>query len=194
MRWAWIFAAVMVAAGTASAGVPCRDQTEEERAAEAIGGAPPPGEVACLAMMEAPVSPAPVPRPGVAFALTAASSLFFGPIPSPGHVYAGETRRAVTSYGLRLGGEGALVAGVGLAVYDLVKSPRDPETDRKACSHGIVTNCAGGGLALAGLGLALGTLTFDLIDAPLAAYRAQRRGQKPWPQGAKPLLAPFPLR
>jgi cysteine-rich repeat protein len=121
-------------------------------------------------------------NPAHAFGLSLASTvLTAGMIPSLGHLYAGEYRRAFASWGLRLGA--SFVTVVGFAV--LIATAFDGSVD--CPDNGL--GCGGGAFLLGG-GTMLGTMIFDVADAPNAARRSNQRGKRPWQLGLAPSSMP----
>jgi cysteine-rich repeat protein len=119
----------------------------------------------------------PLISPGGAFGLSLVSTWLLGGItPSLGHMYAADYKRAFTSYGIRAAGWVSLLAGIGLAF--------------NASFNNSAVFGDGTGLLVLGGGAVLGTMVFDLVDAPLAAIRANQKGKRPWEYGVAPSAMP----
>jgi cysteine-rich repeat protein len=119
--------------------------------------------------------------PGGAGGLSLVSSVvLFGFVPSLGHMYAGEYRRAFTSYGIRAGGWALIIAGLGLPV--LLDIPFD---DSSRCSQGC-----GEGAVVVGSIAVVGSMVFDVIDAPLGAMRSNQKARRPWQYSVAPTAMP----
>jgi cysteine-rich repeat protein len=122
-------------------------------------------------------------KPAHAFGLSLASTLLTGgAIPSLGHMYAGEYRRAIASWGIRMAGGITALLGASILIASSFNE------DLQACpSTGL--GCGVGAIYL-GLGAFTGTLIFDIVDAPRAALRSNEKGLRPWHLGVAPIAMP----
>ena len=125
--------------------------------------------------------------PGRALGLSLASTLLTGgAIPSLGHMYAGEYRRAVASWGLRMTGGVVAVFGAFVLVVTAFDDGLTPDgTPCNPAGFGC-----GAGAVYMGLGAVVGTMIFDVADAPAAALRSSQRGKRPWQLGVAPSAMP----